>query len=107
MKASQEIKNMYDVVMELLETESKYRDNDAMLVAKVWSIQLGGYDKLKDTSTFDFLCEYVREDTFLVSHESVTRARRKIQENIKHLRGDKWEKRHGESESVIDVITNL
>ena len=82
---------MYDVVLELLENDPKYRDNDA----------------LRETSAFDFLCEYVLEDTFLVSHESVTRARRKIQENLKHLRGDKWEKRHRESESVVDVITNL
>jgi hypothetical protein len=107
MKASEEIKNMYDVVLELLETDPKYRDNDAMLVAKVWSIQIGGHDALRETSAFDFLCEYVLEDTFLVSHESVTRARRKIQENLKRLRGDKWEKRHRESESVVDVITNL
>ena len=107
MRASQQIENIYDVVCNLLNSDDKYKDNDAILVARIWSMQLGGIDNLKNNSIYDFLCEYIKEDTFLYSHESITRARRKAQEEFPNLRGIKWEKRHGETNLVKSVINNL
>ena len=107
MRASQQIENIYDVVLELLEENKKYRDNDAILVARIWSMQLGGIDNLKKDSIYDFLCEYIKEDTFLYSHESITRARRKAQQEFTYLRGIKWENRHGETNLVKSVIKSL
>ena len=36
----------------------------------------------------------------LPSYESISRCRRKIQEKKPHLRGEKWDKRHGRAKEI-------
>lgn len=100
MRVSNEIKKVGDIVEKLLKEDKKYRDSDKKLSAKIWSIQCGGTDKLKEMSAYEFLCEYVKENTELVSQESIGRARRKIQEENTELRGEKYANRQSEQNEV-------
>jgi hypothetical protein len=91
MSISKELKDvqMQDMVRTLLEENPMYRDSDKKLSAKVWAIQMGGMDALKNLSAFDFLVEYTGGDR-LYSQESIGRVRRLIQAETPHLRGEKW-----------------
>lgn len=104
MRVSEEIKNLQDLVKSLLTTDSRLRDCDRKLSARVWATQLGGIDELKSGSAYDFLCLYSDVNTQLFSQESIGRARRLIQENFPNLRGENWEKRQGEAENVKRII---
>jgi hypothetical protein len=104
MQVSKEIKKVGDIVYELLKNDPKYRDSDKKLSAKIWATQYGGIDKLKHVSAYDFLCEYVKENTHLISQESIGRARRKIQEENEDLRGEKYHKKQEEQSEVIGVL---
>ena len=104
MSASKEIKQIQATVLDLLTKEPKYRDSNKMLSARIWSIQIGGYDTLKKTTAYDFLAEYVKGKSKLYSQESIGRASRKIQENNPELRGKKYKERLEEQAEVIAVI---
>lgn len=107
MTASKEIFNLASTVKELLEGNAKYRDSDDKLYAKIISIQAGGNERLKDVSLFQFLVDICSVDCRWESYDSVSRARRKVQEEFAHLRGEKWKQRHVEADSVKDVIRVL
>lgn len=104
MNASNEIKKIGDLVEKLLREDKRYRDSDKKLSAKIWANQYGGVDKLKNMTAFDFLCEYVKDNTFLISQESIGRARRKVQEENADLRGEKYDKRKEEQDNVKNIL---
>lgn len=95
-----EIKLLCETVRKLLSTTPEYRDDDRRLVAHVWMNQCGGIEKLKNLSAYDFLKSYCRNKGILSSHDSITRARRKVQEQSPELRGNNYYKRM-EQESVV------
>jgi hypothetical protein len=104
MKISKEIQKVVSLVEKLLNEDKRYRDSDKKLSAKIWATQYGGIDKMKDISAYDFLCEYVKDDTHLYSQESIGRARRKIQEENPELRGKKYKKKQREQTSVREAL---
>lgn len=104
MNASLEIKNLSQIVEKLLKEDKRYRDSDKKLCAKIWVIQYGGLERFKTVSAFDFIMEYLKEDTFLYSQESIGRARRKVQEENPELRGEKYQKKQEEQENVKKVL---
>ena len=104
MKISKEIEKVSGLVEKLLKEDKKYRDSDKKLSAKIWAVQFGGIPKLKDISAFDFLCEYVKDKSFLCSQESIGRARRKLQELNPELRGKKYKKKQSEQTDVRHVL---
>ena len=70
-------------VKELLETNEKLRDSDKKLIWAYWIV----YDKAMPTDkTVLTLEEYMKT----TPGESITRARRLIQEQIPELRGSEW-----------------
>lgn len=86
-------------IKSLLEEKAIYRDDYYSLVARVW------YDELTDKSisAIAFLC-LVRAKR--VTHpESIMRARRKIQEEHPHLRGDSYTQRNEVEQ--LNVLTEL
>lgn len=89
-----------DIVYRLLEQTSMYRDNDKKLCSRIWSIQMGGVDRLKQMSAYEFLCEYSKDTTELYSQESIGRARRKIQEENPHLRGSRYREKQAQTTNV-------
>jgi hypothetical protein len=94
MSISKQIKQLRPMVLELLTKNPKYRDSDKMLCARLWSTQLGGVEKLKTLSTFDFLITFSQPNSKLYNVVSIVRVRRKLQEELPELRGTKYKEKH-------------
>jgi len=104
MSVAKEIKIIREQVKTLLTNDPKYRDSDKILSAKIWSIQIGGMNKLKETTAYDFLIEYIQKKGKLFSQESIGRARRKIQEEFPELRGKKYKAKKEHQADVVAVV---
>lgn len=95
------IRKTKDKVLYLLEQYKHLRDSDNALIANIW------YSELQDKSinAVDFLERFSKG--FLTTPEAITRARRKIQEENEHLRGESYQKRHKNENEVRTQIHNL
>lgn len=76
-----------DIVKGILSRNVKSRDNDGLLLATFWYKEL----KSKSYNQCDLLNLLAREK--LTSAESITRCRRKLQEEIPELRGSRYDER--------------
>lgn len=100
----QKIKTMYDMVKKLLERDAQLRDNDNLLVSKIWGYTLVDKGlKPSEHSITTFLQMYSSEE--LPQADVITRARRKVQQEHKELRGKLWDERHHEEKIVRENIT--
>ena len=85
-------------VKAILSQYPRARDDDLYLLSKVWG------DEIEKTlaSPSDIL--FMMENKNLTTPESVTRARRQIQEKYLDYRGKTYKKRHGLSKHVAETI---
>lgn len=97
-------------VKSLLETSSDkmidYRDNDEILVARIWAdefIALG--NDIKKSTARDLLKAYAVGS--LTSAEYIVRARRRLQEMYPELRGTRWNERHGLGNDLKNNIDSI
>lgn len=90
-KDNKMIKKVTGAVERLLSEEPVLRDNDSKLVANVWYALIGDA-KVKEMSAMDFLKAY--SSNLITPADTITRARRKIQEDNPDFRGEKWADRH-------------
>lgn len=97
-----EIKTIMDQVYNLLKDYPHLRDCDNKLVANIWNKEMKNFNV---TDAFDFLQLYA--DKKITTADSITRARRKIQELHPELRGKNYNKRHNEEKKVRKNIVNL
>lgn len=100
MSIANELEQLNDIVFKLLNENAKYRDSDKMLCAKIWSMQLGGIERIKQISAYQFFCDYSSNESVLYSQESIGRCRRKLQEENPQLRGKKYNHRQNETKPV-------
>ncbi len=107
LSVSNQISDLQDVVFQLLTVDPKLRDDDRKLSARIWTNQLGGLDKMREMSAYDFLVAYTGGNSALYSQESIGRARRIVQENHPQLRGKRWQERQAEQSVVKNVLKNL
>lgn len=99
------IKNQEEKVKEMLTKYPKTRDNDSLLLAGIWSQQMGGPEKTKDMTARDFMIELSKgKDGKLSNPVSVWRARQKIQEHNAEMRGKEYKNRHKNQEPVKEEI---
>jgi len=91
------IKTCMDRVEYLLDNYAHLRDDDNKLVANYWFNEVG--------ETKDFLKNYAAGK--ITQADSITRARRKLQELHPHLRGEKYNERHKEEKKVRKSIVNI
>lgn len=82
---SKEILTTAELVKNLLEKHSYLRDNDKKLVANIWAKEIGSKFKNIDLNTF--LKDYFINGN-VTSSDTITRARRKVQEEFLELRGN-------------------
>ena len=94
-------KSLQSIVRGVLMGSPDSRDSDRLLCAEVWWKQM---DRQSSTDE-GFLNMYVKGD--LTTADSITRCRRKLQEEDKTLRGNKWYERHDRSEEVKQEIINF
>lgn len=104
METAKEIKMLKSIVKELLEQDPRCRDSVKRLSAEIWGKQIGGKDKFKSMTAFDFLVMYLDKDTKLFSQESIGRSSRKTQEKYPHLRGANYTERKSKEKEVIEAI---
>lgn len=99
------IKDMQVVVKQLLELYPTYRDNDRKLVAHVWMMQVGGERNMSSIDLYSFMRQWVDNED-ISTPDTITRARRKLQQEYPHLRGENYSKRHMEEVDVRNKINN-
>lgn len=96
------IKKLEEIVVKVLLNCPQTRDDDKLLILKVWAWQ-NPQLRASDYSFTNFAINYL--NGLYADSESITRARRKIQEKNPDLRGEKWSERHNEAELVRKEIT--
>lgn len=84
------MKKTIDKVLKQLNEDARTRDNDNLLIAKIWYNEIP--TDAKNYSSFDFLKSF-SEGNF-TSAESIRRCRQKLQEDFPGLRGKTYTKRH-------------
>ena len=95
----EQIKNIQEQVQVMLENYPKLRDNDNRLFM---SLILMLDKELKDQSVKEFTKKFITGH--YPAMESVTRARRKVQEEFPHLRGESYINRQLNAENVKNGI---
>ena len=102
MSIIKKIKDQKNFVKQLLEQDPELRDSDRKLMAVIWNNHIHNPNQL---STFDFLHHLYVGD--LPSYESITRARRKVQQENPHLQGKNYKGRKGEEADVRENIHSV
>ena len=100
----QKMLNILPSVKRLLTQVPRLRDSDEKLMATVWFKHIGE-DKVNNLTAINLLQKLA--DRELPSYESISRCRRKIQEEIPELRGEKWKERHDAEEAVKAEIKQM
>jgi hypothetical protein len=99
------LEDVKSIVEGLLINNPKTRDSDNLLVATYYFYEVGGKAVLQNQSAYDFLKNMSAGS--LTSFESISRARRKIQEQNPLLRGNNYKQRKESSEQIRENIKNL
>ena len=103
MAVTSKILNLHEKVEILLKKYPELKDNDRLLVNKMWDIELRKMNldpKITNMNMFFSLYENGK----LSDADLIKRARRKLQENNVELRGKSWKPRHKESEITRQTI---
>ena len=99
----QKMTKVLDQVKDLLTNHPHLRDDDERLMATMWFKHME--EKLEEMSAFDLLKQLATSN--LPSYESISRCRRKLQEECPELRGEKWDKRHKAQEDVKEDLKEM
>ena len=100
------MKQLFSVIDEVEKFLTEYpvlRDDDEKLMANTWGMYIGEKD-LDDMSAKDLLSTL--SQGILPSYESISRCRRKLQEECPNLRGEKWYERHKRADNIRrEIVT--
>ena len=96
------ITRLVDRVTRLLRDKSTLRDNDRRLTCNIWWKAAPHPELLMFE---DFIKLYI--DGKIPESDSITRCRRKVQEEKKELRGESWDRRHGLEKIVKEEIKEI
>ena len=96
------ITRLVDKVTRLLTVESNLRDNDRRLICNIWWKSISNPELLMFE---DFIKLYIKGK--IPESDSITRCRRKVQEERRELRGRTWNLRHGLEETIRKEIREL
>jgi len=89
---------LIDEVEKYLRKHKVLRDSDDRLMANIWAQYIGHIEFL---NAKDILSMLSRSE--LPSYESISRCRRKLQEEFPELRGEKWLKRHNKTSKDVKI----
>lgn len=82
-----------DLVQELLEVHEHCRDNDGALVCNVWACEIKRkFDRSYKNMSAEDIMRLIANNK-ITSYGTITRARRKLQEEYIHLRGNRYNER--------------
>jgi len=93
-------------VEDILRRYPQAKDNDNILVALYWWDELENNPHQIDREKFKLFLSYFREGNVTMP-DTITRARRKLQNDKKSLRGDKYNARKKRAENVRYDLSTL
>ena len=93
---------LMDEVKLYLKKHKVLRDSDDRLMANIWAKYIGHTEFLTATDVLSMLSK-----SELPSYESISRCRRKLQEEFPELRGEKWLERHKRAAIVKKEINHF
>ena len=96
------MKQLFSVIDEVEKFLTEYpilRDDDEKLMANIWNSHIGNLEDVDGKEVLSMLANHK-----LPSYESISRCRRKLQEECPNLRGEKWHERHKRAETVQKEI---
>jgi len=96
------IAKLVDRVTGLLTAKSDLRDNDRRLTCNIWWKSVSNPELLMFE---DFIKLYI--DGKVPESDSITRCRRKVQEENEELRGESWDLRHGLEDVVKEELREI
>ena len=96
------IAKLVDRVTGLLTAKSDLRDNDRRLTCNIWWKSVPNPKLLMFE---DFIKLYI--DGKVPESDSITRCRRKVQEENEELRGESWDLRHGLEDEVKEELREI
>ena len=96
------IAKLVDRVTRLLTVKSDLRDNDRRLTCNIWWKSVSNPELLMFE---DFIKLYI--DGKVPESDSITRCRRKVQEENEELRGESWDLRHGLEDVVKEELREI
>jgi hypothetical protein len=104
MKTTKKLKTLKEKVEILLTKFPELRDDDKLLVTKMWFYELKKYEVEPSLMTAMQFFEIYQQNV-LSNSDLITRSRRKIQEENPELRGKSWDERHKEGEETrFDIL---
>jgi len=86
-------------VKQRLESSTKMRDDDALLMADIWREQL---EQMGAKSMYDVLNAIAGR--MVTSPESIRRSRQKVQQDNSNLRGNVYNQRHAKELEVLKEL---
>jgi hypothetical protein len=99
------MKSIKEDVRELLELKKEYRDSDSRLITAFYYRKFGGKRYFNDKTALDFL-RALASGKFPLP-DTITRVRRKLQEQNPSLRGDSYKTRQLYRSDVKKEIKHL
>ena len=93
---------LVDRVTGLLTAKADLRDNDRRLTCNIWWKSVSNTELLMFE---DFINLYIKGK--IPESDSITRCRRKIQQENEDLRGESWDLRHGLEDAIKDELREL
>ncbi len=97
------INRLKPLVSQCLEQISECRDNDKLLILKIWAYQNPAL-RMEDFTFMKFANDFL--DGNYSDPESIRRCRQKLQEERPELRGQLWYKRHQEADETRKTIND-
>ncbi len=95
------ISNIAITVKTILQKHPKTREDDNLLALKVWA-EVEPKLRHKDFTFIEFSSRFLLNE--FPSYDSISRARRKLQEEFKELRGMNYRKRQKYTKEVIEDL---
>lgn len=99
MSGVHKLKDISKAVKRLLEKEVELRDDDNALVSTIWAIEM---PESHHRTCLDFLWAYAKGE--VTTADTITRARRLIQQDHPELRGKNYDKRKHDASTISKEI---
>ena len=93
------------IVKKVLINVPDCRDDDNLLILKVWAIQDPKLRDDKELTFIDFSKKFLKGK--FANVESIRRSRQKLQQEFKGLRGKNYKERHDHQEDVKEQLNDL
>jgi len=105
-KKRAKLKELTAKIKDLLTTDPRYRDSDALLVNRIQRDEMIACELPVNTMTLnDFF--RIRMERKISSEDSITRLRREVQEYFPETRGDKYKKRQSKQSDVQEDLHEI